>query len=452
MNYPVWNVPLLGSGLVVAVIAIIHVLISHFAVGGGLFLVLAELWAARSPDRERIRAWLHRFATFFLVFTTVFGALTGVGIWFAISLANPEATSLLIHQFVFIWATEWVAFLAELTVLYLYYYGWQTNPARRQLVLAVLYFVIAWLSLVLINGILTFMLTPGGWTLANRDLARAFFNPGYLPTLLIRTVVMFVLGGLGALVVAARIRGDDDLKARVVRFAARFVVPGAVLGPVLVYWFWTRLPASAVKLYAGGITGVAAGRMEAMTRSFWLSVIAGALVLVGTFVVALRPRALTTGAAVALLATALLGVLGGEFFREMARKPYVVHGVLYVNGLWQDPAKAPARLDAGYLDQARFSPTEERGTLVHGEWVYRLQCAPCHTLGGYRSLRQRTAAWTPAFGERFLRTLDSQGVMPPFQGNALDREALVAFLLAQRGDAISPADVHAAVLAEPEVK
>ncbi|MCK7482119.1 MAG: hypothetical protein M0C28_36935 [Candidatus Moduliflexus flocculans] len=40
MNYPVWELP--APGLLIAAVAIVHVFISHFAVGGGLFLVLAE--------------------------------------------------------------------------------------------------------------------------------------------------------------------------------------------------------------------------------------------------------------------------------------------------------------------------------------------------------------------------------------------------------------------------
>ena len=39
MNYPVWELP--ASGLLIAVVSILHVFVSHFAVGGGLFLVLA---------------------------------------------------------------------------------------------------------------------------------------------------------------------------------------------------------------------------------------------------------------------------------------------------------------------------------------------------------------------------------------------------------------------------
>ena len=48
MNYPVWDVP--ASGLLIAVIAILHVFVSHFAVGGGLYLVLIERKARRGGD------------------------------------------------------------------------------------------------------------------------------------------------------------------------------------------------------------------------------------------------------------------------------------------------------------------------------------------------------------------------------------------------------------------
>jgi hypothetical protein len=34
MNYPVWYLPETGGGLLIALIAILHVFVSHFAVGG----------------------------------------------------------------------------------------------------------------------------------------------------------------------------------------------------------------------------------------------------------------------------------------------------------------------------------------------------------------------------------------------------------------------------------
>jgi hypothetical protein len=114
MNYPFWNIPILGSGWVIGIIAIFHVMISQFAVGGGLYLPMAERKALQLPAgklRDEWLAELARYSKFFLILTAVFGTVSGVGIWFAIGLTSPEATSTLIHNFVFGWAMEWVFFL-----------------------------------------------------------------------------------------------------------------------------------------------------------------------------------------------------------------------------------------------------------------------------------------------------------------------------------------------------
>ena len=129
MNYPFWDIPILGSGWVIGIIAIFHVMISQFAVGGGLYLPMAERKAMRMPDRQLRADWLKQLAShskFFLILTGVFGTVSGVGIWFAIGLTHPEATSTLIHNFVFGWAMEWVFFLVELSTI-----GEHNAPDRR---------------------------------------------------------------------------------------------------------------------------------------------------------------------------------------------------------------------------------------------------------------------------------------------------------------------------------
>jgi len=448
MNYPVWDVPVLGAGLVVAIIAVFHVLVSHFAIGGGAFLFGAEWWASqlsrsgRAADGERVRDFLHRYATFFLVFTTVFGAMTGVGIWFAIGLASPEGTSLLIHQFVFAWATEWVMFLAELSLLYLYYYGWNRNPQKDQRFLAGAYFVVSWFSLFIINGILSFMLTPGGWTLENRDLAAGFFNPSFWPSLVLRTVTMFLIGGLGGILVAGRLAPDDPLKPRIIGFSARFVVPAALLAPFLFAWYWSTLPEGTVKMVQDGVAGLGGGRLTAITRHLILAGAAGFAVMAGVLLAVFRPRAVTTGAGVALLLIVQMGLMGAEFFREMARKPYVLHGTLYSNSLWRRDVEAGAPvMQAPFLGRARWHPEVQPLSPEHGAWVFRLQCASCHTREGYRSILSRTASWTPEFAFRWFQTMHEQGVMPPFQGSEEDRAALAAYLLDLHGKALDGQDV-----------
>ena len=77
MNYPVWQLDAFGGGLMIAMIAVFHVYISHFAVGGGLFLVLTEHKAYRENDKS-ILAYAYKHTKFFLLITMVAGGITGV--------------------------------------------------------------------------------------------------------------------------------------------------------------------------------------------------------------------------------------------------------------------------------------------------------------------------------------------------------------------------------------
>ena len=77
MNYPFWDVGV-GYGVLMGVIAVVHVFVSHFAIGGGLYLVVAERAARRASDTARLE-FLERLSKFFVLVTVVFGALTGVG-------------------------------------------------------------------------------------------------------------------------------------------------------------------------------------------------------------------------------------------------------------------------------------------------------------------------------------------------------------------------------------
>lgn len=88
MNYPVWELYYFNSGTLVAIIAVFHVFISHFAVGGGIFLWLTDLKSVREGNIS-LRQYVRKHVWFFLLLTMVFGGVTGVGIWFIIALSSP---------------------------------------------------------------------------------------------------------------------------------------------------------------------------------------------------------------------------------------------------------------------------------------------------------------------------------------------------------------------------
>lgn len=80
MNYPIWYLPEpeTGCGFLIALIAILHVFVSHFAVGGGLYLIYAEKKGLAENSRA-ILDFTKRHARFFLQVTMVFGSITAVG-------------------------------------------------------------------------------------------------------------------------------------------------------------------------------------------------------------------------------------------------------------------------------------------------------------------------------------------------------------------------------------
>jgi len=161
MNYPIWELDWLGGPSLIALVSIIHVYVAQLAVGGGIFLFFLDWWAQRSGDAGLLD-FVRTHTRFFLLLTMVFGGVTGVGIWFTIAVVNPAATSLLVHEYVFAWAIEWVFFMVEIVALLVYHYAFDALRPTDRLKVAGIYAFAAWASLVVIGGILSFMLTPGG--------------------------------------------------------------------------------------------------------------------------------------------------------------------------------------------------------------------------------------------------------------------------------------------------
>lgn len=89
MELPVWHFVGIGSGLIIGIVSVLHVFVAQFAVGGGIYLVWMERKAYRDGTPE-ILQWLERHTHFFLLLTMVFGGLSGVGIWFTMSVVNPR--------------------------------------------------------------------------------------------------------------------------------------------------------------------------------------------------------------------------------------------------------------------------------------------------------------------------------------------------------------------------
>ncbi|MCA8939162.1 MAG: cytochrome ubiquinol oxidase subunit I [Planctomycetes bacterium] len=480
MNYPFWDVPIIGSVWVVGMIAIFHVTISHFAIGGAFYLLMAK----RKAHRENRQDWLEvirKHARFFLILTAVLGAVSGIGIWFAIGLAQPQGTSALIHNFVFGWAIEWCFFIIEVIALIVFYYFWDRLDHKTHMAVGWVYAIAAFMSLVIINGILTFMLTPGATWLATaeadisnapHDFWAAFFNPGYFPSLILRTLVCIAIAGVWAMVTAGRIDGhaQPKLKGEIIRWSTRWLVPGFVLMPIVFFWYISTIPDTQRELLNFGVDSAGQGAFTLVTRIGLMIVMSSATILGVIYFLGYRnPTDFGPGHGWAVVVLALLVTGSAEYARELIRKPYVVRAYMYANAVraadverfnvdgylsdspWASDAErarwakmdkelkmVPVSDDAAapsYPAIAKASPEDWEAHLKRGQMMARGQCMNCHTNDGYRPLRKLLLGRDRESVANFVRMLHKYedglsyaAYMPPVVGTEGEVEALIDHL------------------------
>jgi mono/diheme cytochrome c family protein len=496
MNYPLWELP--APGLLIAAVAILHVFISHFAVGGGLFLVLAER-KARAEGDAALLGFVRDLSRAFILLTLVLGAITGVGIWFTIALVHPQATSALVTTFVWAWAIEWTLFAVEIAAAMVYYYGWDRLGPRTHVRVGWVYFVAAWASLAVINGILAFMATSGDWV-TTRGFADGFFNPTFLSSLVLRTAVAVGLAGLYVLF-AASFLGDADLKARVVRWSATcWIAPAAAVIPVALLWYLHAASGAGVAVAETlGAKGSGPGALlvavfqpvnagHPIVRGAARVAVVGALLLVSgaLALAALRPRRYGRLEASLLLLLGLASIGGSEWVREGLRKPWVIDRYLFVNGVRLpnppglppgeavDPFTVEALRRSGVLETSRWArvpaayrPGDAAFAALEpaaraaleaeaGREIFRLECAVCHTkeihLGIRRRVRGKSVAAITAVLDAMARPVGADGQptswadphlqlatwlgrrMPPFAGTEAEKRALAIHLARVGGD------------------
>ncbi len=437
MNYPIWVVPYLGGGWIIGIIAIVHVFLSHFAVGGGAFLAVTEELAYRRKD-EQLYVYLKNHSRFFMLMTSVAGAVTGVGIWWAISLVNPDGTAVLIQNFTLGWATEYVFFVAELATVFAYYYSWDRISREQHLHLARLYFIFSVFTLVVINGILTFMITPGHWIQSHYWL-EGFFNATYWPSLIMRLLIMFALAGMYAMVTSTQIR-DEKTRTYVVKFCAKWLLPIFFLGPIIAFWYLKNVPQLAIETIFTGIHASGVGNFSILARALYLSLILSGTVVVFAYVGPyLNPKGLTVRVAMLFLMCGLTVTGITEWMRELLRKPFVIYDYMYCNGIRKESVDSINK--GGFLHESKWAtltPVASKKTndVLVGENIFKYQCMSCHTESGYRGMNKLLGDRDQDAIEGFLKTLKSRekltnpyiGIMPPFVGNDDELKKLATYL------------------------
>ena len=423
MNYPVWELTTFGGGFLIALIAIVHVLVSHFAVGGGLYLVLLEKKAYRE-ENPQLLDYVKKHSKFFLLLTMVFGGLTGVGIWWTIALLNPGATSSLIHIFVFGWAAEWVFFVGEIVALFIYFYSFGKVDRQTHLRFGWIYFICAWMSLFLINGIIDFMLTPGDW-LVNQNFWSGFFNPTFWPALVFRTGLSLVLCGVFGFVTAAFLK-ERALRQSIMRTCAVWVALPFLLMLIGGWWYLGALPAGPKAMIMGKSPEMGA---YLATLSWFLP-----LLFIASVIMALRlPQNVQKSFCFIVVAISLVYFGAFEFIREGARRPFIIYNHMYSNQVYV--ADVPQIEQAGFLASAKWTEhgdITDANLLDAGQDLFKLQCSSCHSVGGIlNDIKPLVGKYDSVFGmDAKLNGLGKLNTyMPHFIGTREERWALANYIV-----------------------
>ena len=446
MDFPLFHLDFMGNRMLVAIIAILHVLINHaLAVGFAPLVTILEFRAYEKMkiDKEKGAAWdemARKLMFTAFIITTSLGALTGVGIWFAASLANPASLGSLIRVFYFAWFTEWIIFVLEVVFIMIYFLTWKKSnesPKRkkRHILFGVWLSIFSWLTMAIIVAILGFMMDPGSW-IDHKTLFSGFANPLYLPQLIFRSAVAMMMAGCVALLITAyTLKRGNIIRPGILRHISFWILiwmPVAAVGAYIYYWY---IPRSMI-----GNLPVALGTQEFQSWYDSLLLIIKIVVIIGFIVGILgtiAPKRLPKHLLIIPVLASIIFMGTFERLREFIRKPYVIGEYMYANGILVD--EYPLYQQNGILKNTPYaSITEitEENKIKAGEEVFTLACTRCHTTHGINSIvvnfERMYGTETPLNVESMKAYIKGMHnvryYMPPFPGNDAELDALANYI------------------------
>lgn len=440
-DYPIFEFPMLGLRMLFAIDAITHVFVSHgAAVGGSIILVLLQYLAIKKNDEKLDELSRKILFTFFILATAV-GALTGIGIWIHINVVNPAAIGSLIRVFFWKWFIEWIVFNIEMILLLWWFLTWKKNnlgteEKKKSFRIGVSYAISSWFTMAIITAILGFMMTPGKWLVTEfptkPDYMASLMNPSWIPSLGFRTFFSIIwASALAILMTSFFASKDDELRDRVTKLLVKVIgfctIPTVLFG----YWYYQQFPEAAKKLF---VIGVITRRLADHPEWASYAVLAFVfLALLSCLLMFARTRKQTNALAIILFISCATLIGTFERVREFVRKPYVIYGYMYANGV--RVIDLPYLKKEGFLKTSAFVPPEyktitEENKLKAGEYLFKLQCRYCHTVDGVNSIQARTKGWSEDAIYTRLEKLNSPVTpfMPPFAGTDEERRAISKYI------------------------
>lgn len=449
MDFPIFHLDFMGDRLLIAIIAVIHVLINHgLAVGFIPLVTLIEFLGFRKAKKDEVSHsdWdnlARRLMTIAFIITTTIGAMTGVGIWLSASLVNPASIGSLIRVFYGAWFVEWLVFVTEVVLIMIYYLSWKKSNSSieaksKHIMFGVSLSIFSWITMAIIVSILGFMMDTGSWV-ENKTFVSGFTNPIYLPQLMFRTPLAALMAGSLALFLTMFLTPNgSEIRKKASRVIALWMLIATPFCAVAALLYHNRIP----KLMIGNLA-VAVGTMDFQNwYDLLVYFIFGALitVLIIAGITFFKPKINIPKMVYIIPVIGMLGFAGiFERIREFIRKPYVIGNYMYSNTLRKD--EYPLFKRDGLLKYATYSPVREvteENKVVAGEQVFLLACSRCHTTNGINSVVEKFEnMYNLKSGERLNPDMmkayishmeNARYFMPPFPGNEKEMGALITYI------------------------
>lgn len=414
--YPLFYFPDIGSAWIMGITGTIHILASHTSVGAALlFVFLAQ--KAYKEDRADLYDYMKRYGMFLLIFSYVIGSITGPGIWYTATAASPRGISALIHNFVWVWATEWLFFLFEVIGVFALVYFINKIDRKTHLKLTYTFALASFGTLFLIIGIISFMMWPGTDVYYQTGSASSgFFGVNTFPHMILRIGFMIMMSGVIGMIISSRLK-EKALSAELTRKMGYAGIIGGFITLIAFMWYVRTLPSSAHVLMDMALPSILKTRIALIVAFgvyfvvaiFWPKMIRPSLTIVMLFVVAIG------------------GLWPGEKLRETIRKPYVAGRYVYSNQLiardvpgkgiknnLADVAKyGLLKVDPWIPKNLRTITPENK--LQAGKLLTQLECSICHSLdkhGVYRPLLARVKGWNQQTIKSFMQSSLATGSIP----------------------------------------
>lgn len=456
MDYPIFHFDFIGGRLLIAFIAVLHVLINHaLAVGLIPLIVYLEHLGFKRGDKK-LDTLAYRIMFFAFLITTTVGAMTGVGIWLSTSLVNPASIGSLIRVFYTGWAVEWLVFVTEVILIMIYFLSWKKShesvaTKKRHIRFGVALATASWFTMAIIVAILGFMMDTGNWA-EHHSLLNGFTNPIYLPQLAFRTPLALLMAGTVVLLLTQYFtKNDQETRHLASRKIGGIMLAHIPLAFAAAVWYYGRIPTLMI-----GNLQVAVATQDfqewygLLMKFVWSALSVTAVVSVLPF---FKPNALPRWAYIVPVIGMMAFAGLFERLREFIRKPYVIGEYMYSNAIRvQD---LPLFQRDGILTYAAYARVHEvtpENMLTAGEDLFMLTCSKCHTTNGVNNVTEKFEIMYGGAGiplgekgkamETYIQNMhNARYFMPPFPGNEKEIKALVAYIQHLQ---VTPGDIHPA--------